>query len=143
MPVLLSPGPAASEGEMTRFDWEDVTDPSGVSYTLQVGTDAVFTNIVLEKPGLIESEYALTENEELTPRQNKQPYYWRVKAIDGTSLEGKWTVATSFYVNPSSPTSTLPTATYIGIGGGVVAVTLGIRLRKKKTTGLSDDSDSG
>jgi hypothetical protein len=128
---------------MTRFDWEDVADPSGVTYRLQISTDAIFANIVLEKPGLIESEYILTENEGLTPNQNKQPYYWRVTAIDSTSLEGKWAVATSFYVYPSSPASTLPTATYIGIGVGVVAVTLGIRLRKKKTTDTTDENNSG
>jgi hypothetical protein len=143
MPVPLSPGPAAKEGEMIRFDWEDVADPSGVTYKLQIGTDAVFANIILEKPNLIKSEYALTENEKLTPNQNEQPYYWRVKAIDGTSLEGEWTVPLSFYVNPSSPASTLPMATYIGIGVGVVTVTLGIRLRKKKTTDAFNEKDSG
>ena len=81
------------------FDWEDVTDPSGVTYTLQVAKDANFTPpLVLEKEGLTSSQYTLTEGEKLASTKKEAPYYWRVKAIDGASNESEWSGAGTFYV---------------------------------------------
>ena len=87
------------EGEAAAyFDWEDVEDPSGVTYTLQIASDADFTTIVLEKKGLTRSKYTLTEAEKLPPVKKEAPYYWRVKAIDDASNEGEWSGTGSFYV---------------------------------------------
>ncbi|GAJ04076.1 unnamed protein product, partial [marine sediment metagenome] len=47
------------------FKWQGVTDPSGVTYTLQVAKDKDFASIVLEKERLTQSEYTLTEDERL------------------------------------------------------------------------------
>ncbi len=87
-----------------RFDWEDVTDDSPpVTYSLQIATSRGFeaSYIVLEKEGLTESGYTLTKAEELEPVGEKEPYYWRVKAIDGASNEGEWTGAGEFYTGGS------------------------------------------
>ena len=80
------------------FDWEDVTDPSGVKYTLQVATDADFTNVILQKPDLTESEYTLTDEEKLESVGEEEPYYWRVRAVDGAFNNSAWTTPASFRV---------------------------------------------
>jgi hypothetical protein len=98
MPVPLLPKAASTAEEKAYFDWEGVTDPSGVTYILQIGTDADFTTMVLEKNGLPESEYMVTGEERLTPIEKKTPYHWRVKAVDGAFNESEWTPAGLFYV---------------------------------------------
>jgi hypothetical protein len=97
VPVAQLPEVAGTAEEKARFDWGDVTDPSGVSYTLQVASDVDFNNIVVEKKNLPVSEYSLTEGEELAPAGQKA-YYWRVRAVDGASNEGGWSLVGLFYV---------------------------------------------
>ena len=101
--VLLLPEDDTKTGAAANFDWEDVTDPSGVTYTLQVATRDNFaaSYLVLEKAGLIASEYAIAEEEELEPSSKEAPHYWRVKAVDGASNEGEWSDVSSFYVGSS------------------------------------------
>lgn len=94
MPRLLLPEFGSTSGAEAYFDWEDITDPSGVSYTLQVATDDSFTTIVLEKEGLPQSEYTLSEGEKLAG----DTYYWRVRAVDGASNESDWSLSVLFYV---------------------------------------------
>jgi hypothetical protein len=97
VPVPQKPEVAGTAEEKAHFDWSDVTDPSGVSYNLQVASDADFSAIAAEKSGLPLSEYTLTEGEKLAPAGQKA-YYWRVKAVDGASNEGKWSTVGLFYV---------------------------------------------
>ncbi len=82
------------------FDWLKVTDPSGVTYILQVATDQNFANIVLQKEGLTESEYTMTvtEDEALESTKKDAPYLWRIRAVDGAGNESGWTGAGSFDV---------------------------------------------
>ncbi len=71
--------------QVVTFRWEDVSDPSGVTYTLELGT-----NIKVWPPTAIKS--GLT-----TPtciiRLEPGTYYWRVKAIDGAGNESGWEYA--------------------------------------------------
>ncbi len=97
-PHLLLPEIGSKSEAEAYFDWEDVADPSGVSYTLQVATDANFTNIVLEEEGLPQSGYAMSEGEELASTKATAPYYWRVRAVDGASNEGDWSPSGLFSV---------------------------------------------
>ncbi len=80
-----------------HFDWGDVTDPSGVTYTLQIGNED-FSEIVLEKTGITDSEYTLTKEEKLKSTKQDAPYYWRVRAVDGASNASNWTTPGTFYV---------------------------------------------
>jgi len=108
-----------------HFDWEDVDDPSGVTYTLQIATakDFVDLAIVLEKTGLTKSEYTLTEEEKLEPTSKEEPYYWRISAIDSASNEGKWTGAGEFYVGAALAMPALPTwAMYLLFGLGALLI---------------------
>jgi hypothetical protein len=99
-PVLVAPEPDTRAPSLAVFDWEDVDDPSGVVYSLEIAISRDFTpsDMVLQKGGLTESEYALTEAEQLKPTQKNEPYYWRVKAIDGASNESEWSEPASFSV---------------------------------------------
>jgi len=100
-PPPLLPMMDDKAGSMAYFDWEDVDDPSQpVTYTLQLATDAEFTeaSILVEQEGLTDSEYTLTEEEALESTTEETPYYWRVRAIDGASNTSDWTGAGTFFV---------------------------------------------
>ena len=98
IPQPLEPIMDAKPEQPVYFDWKDVTDPSGVTYTLQVATDKNFTaaSLILIEEGLTKSEYTLEE--ELESTKKDAPYWWRVKAIDGVGNESGWTGAGSFNV---------------------------------------------
>lgn len=96
VPILLSPGVGAKVGAEVHLDWGDVIDPSGVSYTLQLASDAGFTSIILERKGLLNSEYKVSGDELASA---KGQVYWRVQAVDGASNEGEWTPSGSFYLS--------------------------------------------
>ncbi len=106
------------------FDWEDVTDPSGVTYTLQIATSNSFSpdSIVLEKAGLTQSEYTLTREERLNSVSKDAPYYWHIKAIDGASNESDWTGTGAFYVGLSFGISQPVIYVIIGICAVLLAV---------------------
>jgi len=74
------------------FDWSEVTDDSGVSYNLEIGTTADFAQVLISRTGLTETSYSLTEVEAL----DYGTYYWRVKAIDGALNDSGWTGVHSF-----------------------------------------------
>jgi len=97
-PVVLLPAEGQQAEALAYFDWSDVTDPSGVTYTLQIASDANFTAMVLEKTGLAESQYALTQMEKLESTKQGAPYYWRVRAVDGAGNASDWTARRSFSV---------------------------------------------
>ncbi len=71
---------------VVSFDWEEVTDPSGISYTLEVSPTGDFSGVVLRRDGLTASEYTLSKKEALS----RGKYYWRVKAVDGAGNESEW-----------------------------------------------------
>jgi hypothetical protein len=123
LPAPLLPKVASAAEEVTYFDWGDVPDPSGVTYTLQIATDAEFTGIVLEKKGLTASEYVLTQAERLKAMGQETPYYYRVKAIDGAGNEGVWTPPVLFYVGlGGAPMANWFKFTLIGLGVVLVGV---------------------
>lgn len=99
-PRPLSPEMGTKARAQAYFDWDIVTDPSGVTYSLQIATDADFSedSIVLEKTGLSQSEYTITKEERLKSVSKDSPYYWHVRAVDGASNEGPWSGTGTFYV---------------------------------------------
>ncbi len=109
-PALLLPADSSETRARAYLDWQDVTDPSlPVAYSLQVATEKNFSSLVLEKEGLNDSEYTLTEDEQLAAVKKYAPYYWRVKATDSANNEGEWSDPWSFYVSaPPVPALKLP-----------------------------------
>jgi len=121
IPALLEPTTGIKAEAQTRFNWQDVTDPSGVTYTMQIATEEDFASIVLRKTDLTDSEYTLTEQEKLKSVSQKSPYYWRVKAIDGASNESGWSGANSFYVGFSFSFPQWAIYTLFGVGALILA----------------------
>ena len=82
------------------FDWKDVTDPSSVTFVLQVARDKGFADMVIEKRGLAESQYTMsqTEDEMLESTKKAANYWWRVKAVDGAGNDSRWTSVRSFNI---------------------------------------------
>lgn len=99
-PILPREGADMAQG--VYFDWQGVSDPSGVSYSLVVASDADFSNVLLTKEGLTDSEYSLSDEEILPPGETA--YYWRVKAVDGAYNTSEWSITRIFFVNPVSTT---------------------------------------
>ena len=89
-PRILSPQDGSRVGiigsSTPTFKWSPASDPSGVTYMLQIDTDPDFTQPILERADIARSSYTLTRAEALTRGQ----YYWRVKAIDGASNQSEW-----------------------------------------------------
>ncbi|MBA7708573.1 hypothetical protein ES703_117475 [subsurface metagenome] len=97
IPKPLLPLMDAKPEQPITFDWQDVTDPSGVTYTLQIAKDKNFTILVVDEE-LTKSEYTIPETVELESTKKDEPYWWRVKATDGAGNESGWTGAGSFHV---------------------------------------------
>ena len=99
-PRPLSPEMGVKAKAQAYLDWDIVTDPSGVTYSLQIATDADFSedSIVLGKTGLTRSDYTITKEERLKSVSKDSPYYWHVMAVDGASNESPWSGTGMFYV---------------------------------------------
>ncbi len=100
-PSLVSPtDETRTEDNTPTFDWSDVTDPGGVTYTLEIID-------TLTKTGLTASTYTLTSDEALAAGT----YSWRVRAIDGAGNVGEWSSTWSLIVTipvlPGIPTSSV------------------------------------
>jgi hypothetical protein len=105
IPLPLLPSLGGKADALAVFDWENVNDASGVTYTLQVATrdDFALSSMVLVEERLASSEYTLTDEEKLPSRSAGEPYYWRVKAVDGASNESGWSAPGEFSVGLSLP----------------------------------------
>ncbi len=135
IPTLLLPKMDDSLKAPIYFDWQDVTDDSiPVTYTFQIARSFDFsdTSIVLEKQGLTKTEYSLTEEERIRRSIGEGAYYWRVRAIDSASNEGKWASPRIFYV----ATAIMPGwAIYtIAILGGILLLALGYLIHMKTSS---------
>jgi hypothetical protein len=94
LPQIVSPKDGSRVGFFDRaaptFKWSDVSDPSGVYYSLEVSSQSDFATTVLSKEDLVGAEYTLTDDEALL----RGKYYWRVKAVDGADNDSGWTTPT-------------------------------------------------
>jgi len=123
-PLPLKPEMDIKAEAEAYFDWEDVTDPSGVTYTLQIATDESFSadSMVLEKTELTQSEYTITMEQALQSVSKDAPYYWHVKAIDSASNESQWSGTGSFYVGSSFGLSQPVIYALFGIGALILSI---------------------
>ncbi len=126
---MIEPTASAKADALAKLAWSPVSDPRGVTYSLQIATEnTTFAGIVLEKKGLTTAGYSLTDLEKLKSVSKNKPYYWRVKAIDNASNESSWSAPRSFYVGFVMP----PWALYAGIGVGALLIFIfGFWLGKK------------
>jgi len=102
VPTLISPADRGQLGFISEvaptFDWSEVSDDSGVRYSLQIATSAdvtasgEFVDPIVSVANLVETSYTLTEALPLGT------YYWIVQAIDDAENESDWSVVHSFRV---------------------------------------------
>jgi len=102
VPTLISPADRGQLGFISEvaptFDWSEVSDDSGVRYSLQIATSAdvtasgEFVDPIVSVANLVETSYTLTEALPLGT------YYWIIQAIDDAENESDWSVVHSFRV---------------------------------------------
>jgi hypothetical protein len=129
-PKIASPKDGSTVGFMgdtkISFKWSDVTDPSGVTYDMDVSDGSNFAKNLFSHTRLGDAKYTLTEAEALPNGE----YYWRVRAVDGAGNASDWTPATSVKVG----FMTTNTLVFIGIGIVVLLILIMVlpRVLKKK-----------
>lgn len=116
-PQLVLPSDKLKPKQPVPFNWQGVTDPSGVIYTLQISQDPDFGTLVLEKTGLTAESYTMAATEQLKRAGSKTPYYWRVRATDQAGNVGPWSVAYTFTIGLILPSWMI----YVWIGLGILA----------------------
>jgi hypothetical protein len=93
IPTLIAPANGAVISDNTpTFVWTSVTDPSGVTYQIQIGDNVVIYYAV-----------NLTDNTHTLPDENALAlgtYYWHVRAKDGAGNVGDWSGEWNFTVVP-------------------------------------------
>jgi hypothetical protein len=115
-PALVAPFDGSRiglAGSVTpTFEWSEVTDDSGVTYSMQIAATANGTDPLVSLTGLTEASYTLSDAEALS----QGTYYWRVKAVDGAQNDSGWTAARSFKAG------LLPMWAFIAAIAGVVVI---------------------
>jgi len=119
-PGLVAPSEGTRFTKDARFLWEGVTDPSGVTYTIEIADDSRFNQPVISQANLVQTYLDVPDAAKTLPGK-ADGYYWRVKAVDGASNVGGWSVVGSFYkgVTVESVMSDMPAWTkfaLIGVG---------------------------
>jgi hypothetical protein len=95
-PELISPPDGDRTGFIGKFrptfEWSEVSDDSGVYYSLRIWTADNVTKI--SKVGLVGANYTLIDIEALP----QGSYYWSVQAVDGAENESGWSAPRSFRI---------------------------------------------
>lgn len=95
-PNLVLPAEGGRLTKDIRFQWEAVTDPSGVVYFLEISDDTRFTEPLISQSNLNQTYFNVPDNQKILPGKT-EPYYWRVKAVDEASNVSQWSVIGTFY----------------------------------------------
>jgi len=134
-PELISPADGDRVGFIGKvrsiFEWSEVSDESGLYYSLQISTSAnvtasgEFADPIVSKEGLVGTNYTLEKTEAL----RYGTYYWIVQAVDGAENAGNWTVVYAFRAGR------LPLWAFIvsivAIAGGIGAAVYFFVIRKR------------
>ncbi|MEW5767582.1 MAG: Ig-like domain-containing protein [bacterium] len=106
VPILVTPANRDTiDYNRPQFDWEPISDRSGVEYTLQVAATPDFASPLINrseiKESIFESPFELSEG----------VYYWRVEAFDSAANQKNWSVTFTFTIDqlpPLAPTLLSP-----------------------------------
>jgi hypothetical protein len=121
-PTMVKPETGERQKATGKFTWNSVSDPSGITYELQIASDVSFSasSMILEKKGLTATEYTLTKAEKLKNTKKDAPDFWRVRAVDSAENAGNWSNIWSFTVGGVLPAWAL----WVLIGLGAVIILL-------------------
>ena len=102
VPMLISPSNRGLVGIVNKvrptFRWSEVSDESGVWYSLQIATSdnvtatGEFIHPLVSIPDIAGTNYTLEKKDALPCGT----YYWIVQAVDRAGNAGNWTAARSF-----------------------------------------------
>jgi hypothetical protein len=96
-PSLTSPENGAALADDTpTFVWTSLSDPSGITYQIQVDDNADFSSPVYSAIDLAENWHTLPDENALALGK----YYWHVCAKDGEGNVGEWSDTWNFTVVP-------------------------------------------
>jgi len=96
-PSLIAPDDGAETFDDTpTFEWTSVTDPSGVTYQIQVDDSEDFSSPVYSAIDLTVTNLTLPDEYSLALGK----YFWHVRAKDGASNTGDWSEEWDFTVVP-------------------------------------------
>ncbi len=126
--TLISPVDGDKIAQPVLFNWSASSDPSGVFYRIQVGTDATFSTLLVDVSDLTTTTYTMNAENKLDSVNAKSPYHWRVMAIDGVGNASGWT-ADTFVVGFVWPVWL--TYVLIGIAGLVFLIVMGVWLGRR------------
>jgi len=126
LPVALNNGAFHQTMSNPLLAWNPLAGAS--TFTLQYAKDADFSSAI-EIAGLTATSYTITDP--LT----EGTWYWRVRAVDASNVEGWWTAAGSLAVD-----ATLPTGSMLINGGQSItnAVTVTLALSANDVGGLAE-----
>jgi uncharacterized protein (TIGR02145 family) len=104
VPVLISPTDGAIMNVSTvLFIWNG--SENATSYTVQVSTDNLFNNLIVEQIGIVDTNKSVSSLEE------GMTYFWRVRASNSFGVSD-WSVARSFTMDYTTPPPTPPLSFY-------------------------------
>ncbi|MGH9876316.1 MAG: Ig-like domain-containing protein [Nitrososphaerales archaeon] len=107
-PILLSPTNRDTVSDNTpTFAWIEISDASGVTYTIQVSSSRDFADTVINRSGRTASTFT---------HQSPLPegkYFWRVQAVDGAGNKGPFSEVFTFTLKIVSPVDITPPPTSI------------------------------
>lgn len=127
-PNLLLPKASSVTKQPIRFTWETVSDPSGVTYELQVSADPEFGKLLLDEKNLTSLEYVMTEAEKISLSINGRVFNWRVRATDGIGQGGAWASPFTFTISHPWPAWVV----YLCYGLGImVIIIIGLWIRRR------------
>jgi len=96
-PGLISPENGSEILDNTpTFAWTSVTDPSGVTYQIQIDDDDDFSSPVYYVVDLVDNTHTLPDEDALA----LGAYFWHVRAKDGAGNTGDWSETWDFKVVP-------------------------------------------
>ncbi len=128
-PSVAYPESNAKAKQPVSFQWNPVTSPNNpVKYELQISQDASFSAILIDKKDLTESYVTLTSEEKLKAVSADNPYYWRVRAVDGAGDISDWSTAAPFIVGSIMPDWL---KYFLFVVGGIVLLGIGFILGRK------------
>ncbi len=105
IPTLVSPANPSSTADATPlFDWQDISDPSGINYQIQLDDNGSG----FPSPEIDEVVAAVSS---FTPRLMVAPgtYSWKVRSIDGVGLTSSWSAVRTLTINEDTTPPTVPT----------------------------------
>jgi len=76
------------------FEWTSVSDPSGVTYQIQVDNDPSFSSPEVDVAGWADNMYTPSELADGI-------YYWHIRSVDGVGNAGGWSEDWNFRVRTS------------------------------------------